>query len=751
MSSTKMENYSEDDLSPNRRKDSRSEEKVVMSTCNSHCGGQCLLKVHIKDGVITRIETDEGEEPQLRACVRGRAYRQRVYAPDRLKFPMKRTGARGEGKFERISWDEALDTVASELKRVRDTYGPGAIILRGGGGDLGFLHGRTPIDRLLGMAGGYSQTWGSISYEGGIYAELATFGTFRARCSRDNLLNSRLIIMWGWNPANSVHDAFTCWYLAQARESGIRIISVDPRYTDTAAVFAHQWIPIRPGTDAAMLIAMAYVMIKGNFQDQKFLSTYTVGFDQFKDYVLGTEDGTPKTPAWAEAITGVSAAVIEHLAREYATTKPAALLTGIAPGRTAYGEQYHRAAITLAAMTGNIGGLGGDPSGRCHTVLEGFPFTKLGLAQGMRVINPVEQGAPQRKYALRAAGAYGLRSRGRINTSQIADAILKGKEGGYPFDYKLLYIVNSNYLNQCPDTNKTIQAFNKLKFIVDQEQFMTSTAKFADILLPVSTFLERNDITIGDGMPFYGYMNKAIEPLYECKSHLEIATELAARMGISDFSDKTEDEWLRNIAEDMGIPDYDEFKQKGIYRLKLSEPYVAFKKEVEDPANNPFPTPSGKIEIYSQELADMNHPKIPPIPKYIETWESPNDPLAEKYPLQLITTHFKRRAHTQFETLPWLRELQEQVIQVNPVDAQARGIRNGDEVRVFNDRGEMIIRVKVTERIMPGVVDIPQGAWYDPDERGVDRGACANVLTANKISPGAAVPYNTSLVQLQKA
>jgi len=732
----------------NLSQDPSSEEKVVMSACSSHCGGVCLLKVHVKDGQITKIESDEGGDLQLTACLRGRAYRQRVYAPDRLKYPMKRVGSRGEGKFERISWDEALNTVAGELIRVRDTYGPGAIILRGGGGDLGMLHRRTVMDRLLGLAGGYSQTWGYISFEGGIYAEMATFGTFYTRSSRDNLLHSRLILLWGWDPANTIQDSTTCWYLVQAKEAGARIISIDPRYTDTASAFAHQWLPMRPGTDAAALITMAYVIIKEKLQDQKFLDTYTIGFDNFKNYVLGLEDGIPKTPVWAERITGLSVPSIENLAVEYATAKPAALIAGIGPGRTAYGEQYHRAAITLAAMTGNIGVLGGDSAGRCFTVMQGFPFCKL--KGGMKSMNPVEEGAPLRRYGLHNQKSIGIRSQGRINTSQIADAILRGRKGGYPFDYKLLYIVNSNYLNQCPDLNKTIQAFNQLEFIVVQEQFMTSTAKFADILLPVSTFLERNDITIGEGMPFFGYMGQAIKPLYESRSHLEIATELAARMGISHFNDKTEDEWLRNIAENSGIPDYHEFKEKGVHKIKISEPYVEFKRQIEDPANYPFSTPSGRIEIYSQQLADMDSPEVPPIPKYIPTWESPGDPLASKYPLQLITTHFKRRAHTQFETLPWLKELQRQEIQINTLDAQARGIRDGDQVRVFNDRGEMVILAKVTERIMPGVVDIPQGAWYNPDPKGVDNGGCANVLTSDRVSPGGAVPYNTGLVQVQK-
>jgi len=202
--------------------------------------------------------------------------------------------------------------------------------------------------------------------------------------------------------------------------------------------------------------------------------------------------------------------------------------------------------------------------------------------------------------------------------------------------------------------------------------------------------------------------------------------------------------------EAFGLPDYDTFKKQAIHKVKLDEPYVAFQKEIEDPANNPFPTPSGKIEIYSQLLANVNHPEIPPIPKYIEAWERRNDPLAHKYPLQLITTHFKRRAHTQFDNVPWLRELLPQAMLINPVDAQARGISDGDMVRVFNDRGTLVILAKVTERILPGVVDIPQGAWFEPDEAGVDRGGCANVLTRNQNSPGGAVVTNTTLVQVEK-
>ncbi len=290
-----------------------------------------MLKVHVKDGVVTRIETDDGEEPQYRACLKGRAYRQRIYAPDRILYPMKRTGERGEGKFERISWDEALDTVVRELTRAKETYGPASILLKWSGGDQGRVHGENAHRRLLFLNGGCSEVWGIHSYEGAVFAQIATYGTPATSNTRDELLNSRLIIMWGWNPADTVLHTNTAWYLPQAREAGIEIISIDPRYTSTAALFASRWIPIRPGTDTAMLIAMAHVIIREGLQNQNFLDKYTIGFEKFRDYVIGEEDGVARTPQWAEAITGVPAAVIQDLARKYASVKPAALISATAP------------------------------------------------------------------------------------------------------------------------------------------------------------------------------------------------------------------------------------------------------------------------------------------------------------------------------------------------------------------------------------------------------------------------------------
>jgi anaerobic dimethyl sulfoxide reductase subunit A len=570
--------------------------------------------------------------------------------------------------------------------------------------------------------------------------------------SREDLLNSRLILMWGWNPGTTIQDTNTTWWLAQARESGCKIISIDPRFTDTTAAVAHQWIPIRPGTDTAMMLAMAYVIIQDELQDQDFLESYTHGFDHFRAYVMGNEDGLPKTPDWAAPIAGVSAEVIENLARDYATTKPAALVAGIGPGRSAMGEQYHRAAITLSAMTGNIGIPGGNAAQRSWPAgLLPFPHMLMGFPD--IPVNPLESNAAPASdiLPLRRLWPWGM---GRFHVAQLADAILKGKAGGYPADYKLLYIASTSYPNQYLNVNKHVEALksDSLEFIVMHEQHMTPGAKFADIVLPCSTFLERNDIAQWSSTWFYGCMNKVIEPLGESKSSRDICVELAKRLDIPDYAPRTEDEQIRDMID--GCPDISDnavFRRQGLHKPKPERPHVAFREQIEDPENNPFPTPSGRIEIYSQLIADMHNPRIPPIPKYVEAWEGPTDPLTDTYPLQLITTHFKGRAHSQFHNVPWLRELLPQTVLMNSADAAARGIRDGDMVRVFNDRGQVVIPATVSQRIMPGVVDVPQGAWYEPDENGIDRGGCANVLTKDAYSPGGACCTNTALVQIERA
>lgn len=673
------------------------------------------MKVHVDAGRIVRIETGGKGEASHRMCARGRAYRQRVYAPDRLLYPLKRNGARGAGAFTRVSWDEALDNVAHEMKRVKDAYGNAAILHFCSMADAHPVHHVQTFHRLLCQFGGYTAPWGFISNEGQAFSTGTTYGIRPTEPDPEKYLEAQLIIMWSWNPAVTHQGTRIPSSLARAKEGGARFIVVDPRHTDSAAAFADQWIPIRPGTDVAALIAMAYVIIKEKLHDQHFVDTYTVGFDRFSDYVLGLEDGVAKTPEWAEAITGVPAATLTDLALQYASARPAILEGGYAAGRTAFGEQFHRAIAVLEAITSN-------------TMLHGDGQPVLGaVARIARIPSPpnqVEMDVPPRWNALPYRSAS-VNSSARVNVSLFVDAILKGKAGGYPADYKFLWLSNNNYLNQLAQVNKATEAFRKLDFVLVTEQFMSSSARFADIVLPVCTFLERHDLNAP----------KAIEPLGESRSQLQICEALAAKLGIADYNDKSDEEWVRFMT----------IKLNG----RLTKPPAAPRKESEHSGHKLFPTPSGKIEIYSHTIARMNHPLIPPIPKYIETWESLNDPLAREYPLQLITPHFRLRAHSQFDNLPWLRDLQTQALTINTLDAGSRGIGEGDMVRVFNDRGEVVIAARVTERIMPGVVSLPEGAWYSPDEKGSDHGGCANVLTRNVTSPAGAFPSNTALVQVE--
>lgn len=731
--------------------------KIVPSVCCHDCGGSCPLNIHVRDGRIVKIEARDVGFPAMRPCARGLLYHYRVYSGERLQYPMKRTGERGEGKFARISWDEALDEVAGQIARVRDTCGPTAILNLSWSGHFGRLHDATTLGRFLNAAGGQTRIWGGTSYQGGLFASLATYGILDTGNDRADLLNSRMIILWGCNPAETIFGTETRWYLMQAKEKGAKIVCVDPRLTETASTLASSWIPIRPGTDAAMLAAMAYVIIEQGLQDQHFLDTYTIGFDKFRDYVTGVEDKIAKTPEWAESITGVPAETIRALAREYANTRPAAIIAGWAPGRTARGEQYHRATATLAAMTGNIGIHGGgtaclDLSSRALPLTEikdskDYSFDMYSDLPALD--NPVDKDAPPHEWAVRGIRKHTV---DKIHPSKIWDAILKGKSGGYFSDIKMAYIISGNALNQMCDTNKGVEALKKLEFLVVHDQFMTPTARFADIVLPNCTWCEYNEIKLPWFFGQYAlYANKAIEPMYESKTDLDIFTLLAEKMGISGYNDKTEDEWLRLFAAKHSIPDYEVFKTSGFYKVETPEPHVAFQEQIKDPENCLFPTPSGKIEIFSQRIADFNRPDIlPSIPKYVEGWEGPTDSKRNQYPLQLITTHPPRRIHSQNDNIAWYRDRQPHEVWINPDDAAPRNIKDKDKVRVFNDRGAILIQARVTGRIIPGVVSIDEGRWYNPDSLALDRGGCANVLTRGEHSPGGAFCSNTVLAQVEK-
>jgi len=701
-----------------------STEKVVLTSCSYDCGARCILKVRVKDGRIVHIGTDDRPMPSLKACVRGLAQKDVVYAPDRLTRPLKRVGQRGEGKFEPVSWNEALRTILEQLQRVKRAYGNSAIFLMDYSGSTSPLQGMGKAGRrFFSFFGGCATWWGITSYEAALFSSLATFGTAFTGATRNNFLHSKLILLWGFDPVVTRFGPDTVHFLGQAKKAGARIISVDPRLNETGKTLGQQWISIRPGTDTAMMIAMAHVMITESLYDERFIKTHTHGFEEFADYVLGKEDGLAKTPEWAQEITGARSEVIQALARDYATVKPAALIAGWAPGRSAYGEQYQRAASVLSAMSGNIGITGGYAAGGVGRVPMGF----------LKEVLPVPGDLSP-----------------KVHISDVYKALIEGKSGGYPCDIKLLYVVGCNLLNQFLNVNKGIEALKRPEFIVIHERFMTPTARFADLVLPVTTSMEGEDIgQPWSGSPYFTFLNKAIDPLPETKSDLEIFSELARRLGIKGYNDKSDEEWLKSFVKGTAdLPDYESFKQKGFHQIEIKEPWVAFRAQVDN--HLPFPTPSGKIEIYSQKIAEMNNPLLPPIPKYIEPWEGRRDPLAEQYPLQLVSPHARTRVNSQLDNIPSLKALADDTAWLSREDAEARGILDGERVKIYNDRGRMIATAKVTDRIMPGVVSFDAGAWYRPDAQGVDFGGCVNVLTRDEKSPAGAFPCNTCLVQVEK-
>lgn len=737
--------------------------KVIPTAGTNNCGGRCVIKAHVKDGVVIRLSTDEEiddpRSPQIRACVRGRAYRQTFFHPDRLKYPMKRVGKRGEGKFERITWEEAIETIASETKRIKEQYGPASRYINYAWGYNATIQAQNLGKRLLALDGGFLDFYNSYSTAQTSTATPYTYGTGSTGNTPDDLVNSKLIILWGHNPAETIFGTLM-YYLRRAKEAGAKIIAVDPRYSDTAIAMADEWIPILPGTDNAMMDAMAYVMVTENLHDQEFLDKYAVGFDaehmpegvdgkeSYKSYLLGEKDGIEKTPEWAEGITKVPADTIIRLAREYATAKPAALMQGYGPQRNAYGEQIVRGGTVLAAMTGNVGKSGGWASGAggaSRQGVSGVPVPK----------NPFE---------------------GKIPVFLWTDAIVRGTEmtaedgvrgvDKLPSNIKLIYNLAGNILiNQHSDCNKNAEILadeSKVEFIVVSEIFMTPSAKFADILLPGDTMFERNNISSPWGYgDFVVYANKVVEPPFECRSEYDWLVDVAEKLGIKDeFTEgnETMEDWCKWVVKEAQnkypeFPAYEEFKERGIFKWFHDEPKIAFKEQIEDPANNPFPTPSGKIEIFSERLWDMKNPEeIPAIPKYISSWEGPEDPLTEKYPLQCIGHHTKRRCHSTHDSNPWGEEVEQQTIWINTIDANNRGIKDGDLVRAFNDRGIVEIPAKVTNKVMPGVTSISQGAWWTPNENGVDKRGSINTLTTHRPSPLAkGNPQHTNLIQVERA
>ncbi|WP_243547039.1 DMSO/selenate family reductase complex A subunit [Pseudodesulfovibrio tunisiensis] len=760
-------------------------DKVVWTSCNVNCGSRCALRAHVKDGVVVRVDTDDtGKDVygdhQVRACLRGRSMRHRIYAPDRLKYPMKRVGKRGEGKFERISWDEALDGIAKSLGETIEKYGNESVYLNYGTGNLGAVlskswpTGSTPVARLMNSLGGYLNQYGTYS---DAMIDMALPYTFGKGWVKGNLLsdivNSKLVVFFGNNPAATrmsggglVHDVI------EARKKGYaRIIVVDPRYTDTATTLADEWIPIRPGTDAALVCGIAHVLISEDLVDHDFLRRCTAGYDEdsmpegvpaglsYKSYILGKgPDGQAKTPEWASEITGIPARRIIQLAREIGQADPCYISQGWSVQRQANGENNCRAISMLPILTGNVGVQGGNTGARESGY--GIPFASFPVLE-----NPVKTS---------------------ISCFTWTDAIERGTEMTAKRDgvqgrdklvapIKFIWNFAGNCLvNQHSDSNRTSEILgddSKCETVVVVDNFMTPSAKFADYLLPATSNLEEDDFApqgFASEMGYVIFAEKVIEPLFESRTIYDICAGVAERLGAGEkFTEgRTRAQWVEYVYQKSRemLPELpeklsDAFAMGIFKREKPGLPPVPYKEFREDPEGHPVKTPSGKLEIFSKQLWDINRewelPEgdvITALPEYTPTWEGVSDPLRKTYPLQLIGHHYKQRTHSTYGNVDWLKKVAPQELWINPVDAEIRGIAHGDKVKVFNARGVVHTVAKVTPRIMPGVLSLPEGAWFTPDGKGNDLGGCVNVLTSLKPSPLAkGNPQHTNLVQVEKA
>lgn len=696
-------------------------ERIIPTMGRNNCGGRCRILVHEKDGEIISIKGDPNY-PDKMPCIRGLNYHKTFLGDDRLTTPMKRVGKRGEGKFEPITWEEAIDTIVKEWIRIRDMYGVESRYVNYAWGISAVLSGLNLAKRLLALDGGYLEYYNSYSTACTNYTTPYLYGTVYSGSTFNTLVDSKLIILWAHNPQETRFDNLMHW-LRKAKKNGTEIIVIDPRKNATVNALDAEWIGIKPTTDCALMDAMAYVIWKEDLYDHFFVEERCLGFDKYFAYLDGAEDGVKKIPEWAAEITGISVEKIVELARKYANAKPAALMQGYGGQRHMNGEQFTRGGVALACLTGNVGISGGWASGAGQCNAMSFPRMP-------GVENPVKKIIPSFMWT---------------------DAIVNG-------EIKMLLNLAGNILiNQHSDINKTkkiLEDETKCEFIVCSDLFMTPSAMYADILLPGTSMFEGDNIVKPWNQGnFIGASNQIVEPVGESRFEFDWLYEVAERLGYAErFSDGHKDykEWLRAIYNDYKteeMPDYDTFKKEGIYVFPEYSTVVAF--EAERKGEKIFATPSGKVEIYSPTLEAMEDERIPAVPGYVEVKEGPGK--SEKYPLQLIGWHTLGRCHTVHFNNKELQDKYPQQLWMNPVDARARGLDNEDIVEVWNDRGKIIVPVLLTEEIIPGVTAIAQGAWHKADENGNDVNASINVLTTQEPTPLAkGNPQHTNLVEVKK-
>ncbi|MBN1683211.1 molybdopterin-dependent oxidoreductase [Candidatus Bathyarchaeota archaeon] len=641
------------------------------------------------------------------------------YSPDRLKKPLLREGERGSGKFKESSWSAALDYVAENLIKIREKYGNASIIRLGGSGACnGALHNTSSLTkRFLSCLGGFTETYSNYSSAAAQYTTPYIFGTNEVGIDPNTLEYTNLIILWGANIVDNRLGVPFESKIRKAKSRGVKVIVIDPRRTTTVKSLADKWVPIYPGTDVSLMMAVLFILLKEDLVDRKFIKKYSYGFEDLENFLYGDIDGIQKSPEWAEKICGTPSEIIIDLALVYGRTHPTALIPGLSIQRTIGGEEAIRMSITLQTATGNIGVLGGSTGALTWGTL---PSPKIGSIS----------------IPLNHTGIS-------IPVYRWADAILEGKKGGFPSEIKAIYNVGGNFIVQGSDVKKNIKAFQKVEFSVCHEHFLTTTANYCDVVFPTTTFLERDDFLIPDGGNYLLLSKQAINPIHEVKNDYEIFREISKRIGFEkEFSEgKNEEDWLSEFLEYSEIIDRKEFLNTGVYWGK-NQYRVGLSDFIKDPLNNPLQTPSGKIEIKSENYARTGFSAIPSL-RIME--------INQKYPLRLITPKSRYRVNSQNYNIKWFRERENQGLWINIYDAETRKIKDGDKICIKSVQGIIHTNAIVTEEIMKGVVCLLEGVWPSLNSEGIDLAGSANILTSTEPTlPSHGSRTHSTLVQVKK-
>ncbi len=795
-------------------------EQTAYTGCYVNCGGNssCALKVRLRDGVVTAVEPDDryntgvGREDRLlgdldlvrarvqkRGCPMAWVWHKHLYNPERILYPLKRVPGshRGDPSFQRISWDEALDTIVEKMEECKRRYGPYSVMTP--------YPPNPPVGRLFSFWGAGVDTWAMCSMDPEtLFLHMMTgrdryTGDDRNSSSAaDMLMNSKLIVLWGFEPTVTHHGPGHqfAWYVKMARERGTPVICIEPRYTTAAEVLADQWIPIKPGTDMAFILGVAYVLFEEGLYDPGFVTSRVEpqGFDKWRRYVMGEDDGIPKTPRWAESVCGVPAQTIAEFARLYARSKPTWLWKHWSVARKSYGENSTRGAAMLQAMMGYFG----VPGGVMPFYLGSWPVPAVtGAPYGGSGTYQVPKIARSHKWAQAVLLLDQVRN-GELSESQWRAIVGYKAPPELPiprdFDPHILWWggqapTSSNHLTTgCDSTNDQIKAMERMDFIPFLHTTMTPNARYADLILPaVDPMWEQQQLlnNVYGGFATVSYCPGVVAPPGETRPMEWVYTQMANRLGFGkEFNPyyTSDDNWVADwdrhlkdvydktvvgclAAQGLEAPPWEEFKEKRFLHLDEmhDRPHVGFTEEVQ--GRRPFKTRSGKFEFSSYVLEDealrgqvqRDHlgrhyqdlandwRDLPPMAVYQPAVHGMEDAKAGVYPLMMLTPHSRYRAHSTFWTVPWLREdCYRHAVWLSVADARARDIRDGDAVRIYNDKGELVLPAYVTSRILPGVTVVRQGAWYSEEN-----GNAPHVLLGDSESPVTA-PHATTLVEVKK-